>query len=484
MTKVSAEDDEYIWRSTGLTTIFPYGRTSYACAYCKCSRKDTACSFGFNAISFSPADYDRLMLHGWSRSGNFIYLPLNHVTCCPQYAIRQKPLEFTPTPSQRKAWRRFERLLSPSSDGQPPQLTITRERATYSDEKFELFQKYSVAVHEEIPEDVTQERFSEFLVDSPMNIWLQRHSLPDTMDSIELGTFHELYRTQEGRLIAVGVQDILPSGLISVYFFYDPDYRHWSLGRCSALHEIDYCRQRQYTSYYMGYYVHNCRKMQYKREYLPTDVLCPSTYEWVPIDTARCLFDQHAFTPLVEPFVSLRQRLDEQIQYLETSERELLEEISKRTNEQAASLAHHGETANDPHDGVTTHTPEANTASRLSEGNMMLLRHLHEAKENLLEPLISVASRGVVHGYQTSPDDDASEAWERHMPHEALVDMVQRIPLFLRFSVGELVEVHYSHLIDWVSRRVEVEVFDVLAHLIRYLSWDETTCGAYAVYFR
>lgn len=43
------------------------------------------------------------------------------------------------------------------------------------------------------------------------------------------GTYHQLYRL-DGRLVAVGVVDILPSGLSSVYLFYDPDEKLLSLG--------------------------------------------------------------------------------------------------------------------------------------------------------------------------------------------------------------------------------------------------------------
>jgi arginyl-tRNA--protein-N-Asp/Glu arginylyltransferase len=39
-------------------------------------------------------------------------------------------------------------------------------------------------------------------------------------------------------MMQVGVVDVLPSCLSSVYCFYDPDYRHLSLGKYTALAEI------------------------------------------------------------------------------------------------------------------------------------------------------------------------------------------------------------------------------------------------------
>ena len=48
------------------------------------------------------------------------------------------------------------------------------------------------------------------------------------------GSFHQQYWL-ENKLIAVGVIDILPHCVSSVYFFYDPDYSHLSLGTYASL---------------------------------------------------------------------------------------------------------------------------------------------------------------------------------------------------------------------------------------------------------
>jgi len=77
-------------------------------------------------------------------------------------------------------------------------------------------------------------------------------------------------------LVAVGVLDILPSGVSSVYFFYDVDYKHLSLGKYSAQKEIELCKTLGLKYYYMGFYIHNCDKMKYKAEYKPSELLCPT----------------------------------------------------------------------------------------------------------------------------------------------------------------------------------------------------------------
>lgn len=46
-----------------------------------------------------------------------------------------------------------------------------------------------------------------------------------------------------GKLVAVGVVDILPRCLSSVYLFWDPDYRHLALGKLTALYELLWVQQ-------------------------------------------------------------------------------------------------------------------------------------------------------------------------------------------------------------------------------------------------
>ena len=53
------------------------------------------------------------------------------------------------------------------------------------------------------------------------------------------GSFHQQYWL-DGKLIAVGVIDILPKCVSSVYLFYDPDYRNLTLGTYGALRYISF----------------------------------------------------------------------------------------------------------------------------------------------------------------------------------------------------------------------------------------------------
>jgi arginyl-tRNA---protein transferase len=111
----------------------------------------------------------------------------------------------------------------------------------------------------------------------------------------KLGSYHQCYRL-DGKLVAVGVLDLLPHAVSSVYLFYDPEHRHHDWGKISALHEIGLSRENHYDYYYMGYYIHSCLKMRYKAGFRPSQLLDPETNEWNLFDdTYRQKLDKRKY---------------------------------------------------------------------------------------------------------------------------------------------------------------------------------------------
>ncbi|KAM9848195.1 arginyl-tRNA--protein transferase 1 isoform 1-T1 [Aulostomus maculatus] len=161
-----------------------------------------------------------------------------------------------------------------------PRFTSTYQQSA------ELYARYQMAIHGDDPDECSESQFRRFLCDSP----LEAEGSPDGPD-MGYGSFHQQYWL-DGRIVAVGVIDILPTCVSSVYLYYHPDFASLSLGSYSALREIAFTRQLQKQSpklsyYYLGFYIHSCPKMRYKGQYRPSDLLCPETYAWVPIE--RCL---------------------------------------------------------------------------------------------------------------------------------------------------------------------------------------------------
>ncbi|XP_023183311.1 arginyl-tRNA--protein transferase 1 isoform X3 [Xiphophorus maculatus] len=148
-------------------------------------------------------------------------------------------------------------------------------------------------------EDNSSDRleFRRFLCDSP----LEAEHPPDGPE-MGYGSFHQQYWL-DGRIVAVGVIDILPACVSSVYLYYHPDFTSLSLGSYSALREIAFTRKLQKQStklcyYYLGFYVHSCPKMRYKGQYRPADLLCPESYTWVSVEQCIPLLNNSRYARL------------------------------------------------------------------------------------------------------------------------------------------------------------------------------------------
>ncbi|KAG5873216.1 hypothetical protein JTB14_005669 [Gonioctena quinquepunctata] len=153
-------------------------------------------------------------------------------------------------------------------------------------------------IHNDTLDECNKEQFFSFLVQSP----LEGEDFPDGIEGQGFGSFHQQYWLNE-KLIAVGVIDVLPKCVSSVYFFYDPDYRNLTLGTYGSLREVQYTRSLQQklpaiSEYYMGYYIHSCPKMLYKGKLIPSFLLCPETYCWVPIEKCLGILDSQKYSRL------------------------------------------------------------------------------------------------------------------------------------------------------------------------------------------
>lgn len=130
--------------------------------------------------------------------------------------------------------------------------------------------------------------YYQFLVEAPFPFTKPQQTQPINASKKERGLYHQQYRLGSV-LIAVGVVDILPSGLSSVYLYYDPLFSHKfaPLGKYAILKEIEYTRDTlKLPFYYLGYFIESCQKMRYKAEYSPSELLCPKYYQWVDAPTA------------------------------------------------------------------------------------------------------------------------------------------------------------------------------------------------------
>jgi len=71
----------------------------------------------------------------------------------------------------------------------------------------------------------------------------------------------------------VSVTDLLEHGLSAVYTFFDTSLDKRSLGNFVILWQIHLARQMQLDYVFLGYWIKDCAKMQYKTRFRPIELL-------------------------------------------------------------------------------------------------------------------------------------------------------------------------------------------------------------------
>lgn len=89
----------------------------------------------------------------------------------------------------------------------------------------------------------------------------------------------------DGALLAVALTDVLADGLSMVYSFFDPTIRGRSLGSYMILDHIRQTRALDLPYLYLGYWVEQSEKMDYKSRFRPLEVLGPKG--WGPLRAGR-----------------------------------------------------------------------------------------------------------------------------------------------------------------------------------------------------
>lgn len=194
----------------------------------------------------SPAEYMQRLEEGWRRFGMMMFRPRCR-SCQACRSIRVVVDRFQPHRSQRRVAKLNEgtvRLVIGS-----PELTP---------DKLDLYDRFHARQATVIgwPEHPSQDAY-EYLscfVENPF--------------PTEEWTYYI-----EDRLVGVGYVDPLPAGLSAIYFFYDPDERWRSPGTWNVLQVLGEASRRGVPHVYLGYYVADCRSMNYKSRFQPNETL-------------------------------------------------------------------------------------------------------------------------------------------------------------------------------------------------------------------
>jgi len=182
-----------------------------------------------------------LIERGWRRFGNMYFRPkCEGCSACESIKIDVNDYRFSK--SERRVLKKASYLR-----------TVLR-RPTASHEHIALFKKYHDFMHEKRGWDKQEINIKNYYV--------------SFVNGYNEYGFEVLY-FDDDKLVAVDLIDILPNGISSIYFYYDPDYSHLSLGKYSMLRQISYAKSHHLEWIYMGYYVKECQSLAYKADYKP-----------------------------------------------------------------------------------------------------------------------------------------------------------------------------------------------------------------------
>lgn len=213
----------------------------HPCSYL--SNQIASTAFVDPAYQITPFLFSRLAEVGFRRSGEYLYRPqCEHCQACTP--IRIPVQAFHPTRNQKRCLKRNEDLHVRALDD----INTTH--------CYELYARYlSTRHHDGDMYPPTREQYENFLC----------HHWP--------GTFYLGFYDAQETLLGISVCDRFTHGLSAVYTFYEPTESARSLGVYAVLTQIVHARWLQLPYLYLGYWIRDCRKMAYKTQYAPYELL-------------------------------------------------------------------------------------------------------------------------------------------------------------------------------------------------------------------
>ncbi len=227
-----------------------YASSPESCGYLP-GRKSIS-AFANPYMDMDMDTYNELIQFGFRRSGGYLYRP--HCPNCNEcISLRILVDDYRFSRSDRRTLKRNEDISVHVADNQ------------FREEHYELYRRYINHRHAGgSMENPTRSDYRRFLISD----WTDTHFLEFHLD---------------GDLIAVAVTDATRSGYSAVYTFFSPEMQGRSLGHLAILKQIELSQDEKLPYLYLGYWIRDCQKMQYKSRYRPAEGFVND--EWVELES-------------------------------------------------------------------------------------------------------------------------------------------------------------------------------------------------------
>lgn len=195
----------------------------------------------------APAEFDALLARGWRRFGRVFFRPAC-AGCAECVGLRIPVAAFTASRSQRRARRLAARLDRVTG---PP---------VADDERVQLYRRWHGAREVQRGWEASpmsaDDYAAEFTVPYP---FAREVAFRDPAHG--------------GRLVGLGLVDVVPGALSAAIFFWDPDLAPPSLGVAHVVALVEQALAEGLRHLYLGFRVADCASMAYKARYRPHELL-------------------------------------------------------------------------------------------------------------------------------------------------------------------------------------------------------------------